>query len=212
MIPTAQQSDIKCTCTCDCDSESGRDGALWMCTSHCGNLVCGACVAEQDPVICHRCMNPLYFDSDRRPQGPVDRRPQGCIPYRSYSVHGFVGHYNPILERMPSYGWVVPLAGARFQRNPMYNHDGVKIIDNFKRCFFIPSIVKIPINEDEFFLRARYVGMVGGPTTRGTINIFRGNERYGMYFCDVFKHKPRCRCGRCHNSWLRRGWLCNPLF
>ena len=85
-----------------------------------------------------------------------------------------MGHYNPLLERMPSYGWVVPLAGARFQRNPMYNHDGVKIIDNFKRCFFIPSIVKIPINEDEFFLRARYVGMVGGPTTGGTINIFQG--------------------------------------
>ena len=65
------------------------------------------------------------------------------------------------------------MAGARFQRSPMYNHDGVKIIDNFKTCFFIPSIVKIPINADEFFLRARYVGMVGGPTTRGTINIFR---------------------------------------
>ena len=203
MVPITGPSDVRCTCTCDCGSDSGRDGALWVCASHCGNLVCGACIAIQDPVICHWCVNPLYIDPDRRPGG--------CIPDRLYSIHGFVAHYNPILERMPSYGWVVPLAAGRYHRNPMYNHNGVRFIDNFTRCFFSPSLVKVPIDAVEFFIRARYVGGPNScPSTGGTINIFRGNERYGVYFCDVFTHKPPCRCGKCHHSWLRQGWNCNP--
>ena len=204
MVPWSQQSPhtVRCECVCGCDSSAGQDGVLWACTSHCEAPVCGACVALIDPLICHWCMNPEYV--------APDRRPQGIIPWRCYTVHGFVGIYNPPLERINDYGWIVPLAGTTHQSNPMYNDDGIRTINNFNRCFFSPSIVKIPINAGEFFIRARYIGMEGGPKTRGTVNIFRGNERYGTYYCDVFKYQPPCKCGKCHNFWLRRGWRCTP--
>ena len=137
----------RCTCVCDCEAETGQDGVLWLCSSHCEALVCGACIAVTNPVVCHWCMNPLYFNP-REPHSALVSRNSGCIPSRSYTDHGFVGIRNPPLARIswPGVcGWIVPLARGRHQTNPMYNENGVKIMLNFKRCFFAPSMVRIPI-------------------------------------------------------------------
>ena len=197
-IPQGSHSYGRCECVCGCDSRSPWDSVTWMCTSHCGSPVCGACVATTNPLICHWCLNPLYYN-------PTN--PQGCIPRRAYTDHGFVGRHYPPLSLMQESGWVVPLAWGR-QANPMYNESGI-IIDNFKQAFYAPSIVKIPIeNTNKFFLRACYLGQPGGPSVCGTVNIFKGNEYYGVYYCDLLTQQPCCKCGKCHIRWLHSGWRC----
>ena len=49
----------KCQCIGDC-THRPRKSNLFLCTSHCESMVCLSCIACDDPVICHWCMNPQF--------------------------------------------------------------------------------------------------------------------------------------------------------